>query len=45
MYDHWIFEEHGDPAEHLPPAQRTAKPNIGADAIARFRQALGDLLA
>ena len=45
MYDHWVFEEQGNPAAHLPPAQRTAPPNIDAEAIARFRRALGDLLS
>jgi len=45
MYDHWVFEEHGDPSEHLPPAQRNAKSDIDADAIARFREALGELLS
>jgi len=45
MYDHWVFEEHGDPAEHLPATQRTANPNLDAQAVARFREALGDLLS
>jgi hypothetical protein len=45
MYDHWVFEEHGDPAGHLPAAQRTAPSNIDAEAVARFRKALGDLLS
>jgi len=45
MYDHWVFQEHGDPAEHLPAVQRAAKTNIDANTIARFRQALGELLS
>jgi hypothetical protein len=40
-----VFEEHGDPAGHLPAAQRTAPSNIDAEAVARFRKALGDLLS
>jgi hypothetical protein len=45
MYDHWVFEEHGDPAAHLPAAQQTAPSNIDSQAVARFRDALGDLLS
>jgi len=44
MYDHWVFEQNGDPVEHLPPVQRTASSNIDAEAIAHFRQAIGKLL-
>jgi hypothetical protein len=43
MYDHWVFETNGDPAEHLPPAQRTAHRNLDAEAIERFRKALAGL--
>jgi hypothetical protein len=45
MYDHWVFEEHGDPAAHLSPAERTADPNFDREAVARFKQALTDLLS
>jgi hypothetical protein len=45
MYDHWVFEEHGDPAEHLSPAERTADPKLDQEAVARFKQALTDLLS
>ena len=44
MYDHWVFETGGDPAEHLPPSQRTALPDLDDEAVARFKQAIGDLL-
>jgi hypothetical protein len=45
MYDHWVFEEHGEPAGHLPAAQRTAPAAIDAAAVMRFREALGELLS
>jgi hypothetical protein len=45
MYDHWVFECDGDPAEHLEPAQRTAERQLSAEAVARFREALALLLS
>ena len=45
MYEYWVFEVHGDPAEHLPEAQHTAAARLDPEAIARFKQALAELLS
>lgn len=45
MYDHWVFETDGDPAAHLPPAQRTAARDLDPETVARLRQAVSDLLS
>jgi hypothetical protein len=45
MYEYWVFGIHGDPQQHLPPAQRTTPARIDAQAIARFKQMLAELLS
>ena len=45
LYDYWVFGAQGDPLEHLPPEQRTAPARLDPEAIARFKQAVVDLLS
>ena len=45
LFDHWVFGADGDPMAHLPPAQRSARRHVGADAIAKFKQAMGQLFS
>ena len=45
LFEHWVFDADGDPMEHLPPAQRSARRHIDAEAIARFKQAIAQLFS
>lgn len=44
MYDFWVFEEHGDPLNHLPEAQRTAPVELTPGKVAEFKRRIGELL-
>ena len=45
IYKHWVFAVDSDPEAHLPVGQRTARAHLTAETVARFKQAIGELLA
>lgn len=44
MFDHYVFREEGDPAQHLPPAQRGVLGEPTAELHSRIRQFLMRML-
>ena len=44
LYNHYVFEEDGDPMEPLSPAHRDFEGEIDPEAVAKLRQAIRDLL-
>jgi hypothetical protein len=44
LYDHYVFEEHGDPMEPLAPQHRDFEREVGREDAARLRQMIRELL-
>jgi hypothetical protein len=40
MFDHFVFETHGDPAAHLPPDRRGPLGPMTPEHLARLRTVL-----
>ena len=44
LYDHYVFEDHGDPMEPLSPPHRDFERELDRDAVARLKQTIRELL-
>jgi hypothetical protein len=44
MFDHFVFHESGDPNAHIPEERRGIRGRLTADAKARLRRTLGQML-
>lgn len=44
LYNHYVFEDDGDPMEPLSAAHRDFEGELGAEALANLRQTIRDLL-
>jgi hypothetical protein len=45
LYEHYVFEDHGDPMEPLSPPHRDFERDIDRDGAAKLRQVIRELLA
>jgi hypothetical protein len=44
LYDHYVFEDHGDPMEPLSPPHRDSELQIDREGVAKLKQAIRELL-
>jgi hypothetical protein len=44
MFDHFVFHADGDPNAHIPEERRGIRGRLNADAKARLRRTLGQML-
>jgi hypothetical protein len=44
LYDHYVFEAGGDPMDALSTEHRDSEPQVDREAVARLKDAIGELL-
>jgi hypothetical protein len=44
LYEHYVFEEHGDPMEPLSPPHRDFERDVDQEGLAKLRQMIGELI-